>query len=299
MEKVNKLLQSIALVIKADDDELKDLIENFPEVDQLMKYVEKYEKKIAKLLKAQKKHFIDKVESLVAKDENDITVLALLQMLMSEFFETDDFEQDMTEASQSFFNESVSTLVASIMDMIDKDIQFEILSQRTLDWIESWSADLASLMKLSSHEAIETIFAESIEAGEGIPKIVSKLKELPEFDRARARKTAITEVLTASSVSQHEAYTQSPAVTGKTWLHSGSRKNSPRPHHVDLSGTTIAMDEKFDVGGHAADYPRDTSLPAKERVYCHCALSPSVDENILGLTKEEKEEIRRSVLSAR
>lgn len=43
-------------------------------------------------------------------------------------------------------------------------------------------------------------------------------------------------------------------------------------------------------------FPRDPKLSAGERVHCHCVLSPVVDNEILGLTAEEKEEIRREAL---
>lgn len=52
----------------------------------------------------------------------------------------------------------------------------------------------------------------------------------------------------------------------------------------------------FDVNDHAADHPRDTSLPASERVHCHWVLSPVMNKDILGLSKEEKEELRHRAL---
>lgn len=38
-------------------------------------------------------------------------------------------------------------------------------------------------------------------------------------------------------------------------------------------------------------FPRDPKLSAGERVHCHCVLSPVVDNKIIGLSAEEKEEI--------
>ncbi|OIS67849.1 hypothetical protein A4A36_07830 [Bacillus subtilis] len=42
-------------------------------------------------------------------------------------------------------------------------------------------------------------------------------KDMPQFDRERARTMALTEVLAASSAAQHESYVQSPAVKKKKW----------------------------------------------------------------------------------
>lgn len=297
MEKLLKVLESIESITKAEDDELKDLLSDFPIVDKLVDHVTKYEKKIAKLLKNQRKHFIDGVKSLVAKDAaGDVLLLQFLQGILPELFESDKFEEEMSEASKAFLLMTVPEITEEVMELIDKDVSFNTLSKRTTDWIEDWSNDLGSLMKLTSHNALEKQLLEGIELGEGIPKIVDRLKDLPEFNRKRAYNTAVTEVLTASSYSQKEAYDQSPSVTGKTWLHSGTRMIKPRPHHQDLHDNTIPLDEKWSVGGFSADVPRDVGLPAKERVRCHCAMAPSVDEQIFGLSKERKEEIRQQVL---
>ncbi len=48
------------------------------------------------------------------------------------------------------------------MNSIDADIPFKVLSERTEEWIESWSQELAQLMKLKTHEAIEQTLKEGI-----------------------------------------------------------------------------------------------------------------------------------------
>jgi hypothetical protein len=199
----------------------------------------------------------------------------------------------MRDASVKFLSSTVPELADSIMQLIDKDIAFDQLSQRNLTWIEEWGDELGKLMKTSTHEKVTKVLYDGLAEGKSIQDMELQLAELPDFDRTRARRTAITEVLTASSVAQDEAYLQSPAVTGKTWLHSGPRGINPRDAHVALNGTTIDVNERFNVNGHDASYPRDTNLPASERVNCHCTMSPSVDESILGLSKEEKERLRR------
>ena len=125
------------------------------------------------------------------------------------------------------------------MHSIDADIPFKVLSEKTEQWIESWSQELAQLMQLNTHTAIEQTLKEGIKEGRSIQEIELQLKDLPEFSRKRARVTAVTEVLTASSVAQHESYVQSPAVTAKRWKHSGGKKNQSRESHVQLDGTII------------------------------------------------------------
>ncbi|WP_309087182.1 phage minor head protein [Domibacillus sp.] len=297
MRKVEKLLKSLNnYIAKAEeDDELKlvEMIPDFPGLDMMPKYVEDYEKKVAKLLRKQRKHFLDGVKSFVSKD---ITLEALLVFITSNLFASDEFAEEMEEETSEFLQLTVAGLAAIIMEEIDKDVPFEVLSNRSITWIEEWSAELGKLMKLNSHEALEKELKKVIENGGSIQEAELAIKDLPQFDRARARTTAVTEILTASSVAQVESYKQSPAVEKKRWRHSGSKKNNPREAHMDLDGEEIGLDEMFDVNGHAADHPRDTALPAGERVNCHCVLSAVVNEKILGLSKEEKEEMRKQAL---
>lgn len=296
MSKVDKLFVSLnEYIAKAgeDDEKLTDVIPDFPGLESIPGYVEDYEKKIAKLLRKQRKYYLNGVKSYIGKN---ITLQALLIYLTSNLFAEDEFAEEMEEETSAFLQLTIAGLATELMDAIDKDVPFERLSNRSVTWIEEWSKELGKLMKLNTHEALERELKKVIEKGGSIQDAELAIKDLPEFDRQRARTTAITEVLTASSVAQVEAYRQSPAVEKKRWRHSGSKKNKPRKEHQELDGKEILVDEKFNVNGHAADYPRDPSLPASERVNCHCVLSPVVSESILGLSKEEKEEIRRQVL---
>jgi hypothetical protein len=295
MSKVERLLKSITAVLKAEeeDEDITTDVPDFPGLDKIPKWVEEYEKKVAKLLRSQRKHFLNGVKNYVQKD---LTVAGLLTFFTNDLFASDDFAEDMEKETKAFLSLTVSELAADIMDAIDKDVAFSVLSNRTTKWIETWSKDLGDLMKLHSHEALESELLKVIEEGGSIADAELAIKNLPQFDRKRARTTALTEILTASSRSQWEAYAQSPAVTHKIWKHSGSKKNNPRKEHEDLDGTEIKVDDKFDVNGKEADYPRDPSLPASERVNCHCAMGPGVDRAILGLSKEEKEKLREEAL---
>lgn len=295
-EKAIKLIQSInEFVAKADGtEELRMLLVDHPNRDKLIDSINDYETIIGKLLRNQRREFIEAIRYYTGGSAtSNPLVSAMVELVMSDIFESDNFDVDMSRASSDFLYKTVPEFTAAIMTAIDKDIAFNMLSPRTTDWIDRWSSELGRLMKLTTHTKVQDVLRQGIQEGLSIQDIELSLTELPEFDRNRARRTAITEVLTANTVSQHEAYLQSPAVTGKTWLHSGGKGINPRPAHVALHNTTIPLEEFFNVNGYEASHPRDTILPASERVNCHCALAPAVDEAILGLSKEEKERIRQ------
>lgn len=300
MNKTDKLLESLnAFIKKAEEDEMKNLMESvpdFPGLSKIPKFVEEYEKGIAKLLRRQRKKYLDGLNGFVSKDSK-ATLEALLVFFTQNLFAEDDFEEEFQELTK-ILQQTIEELAEVIMDSIDPEVPFKVLSNRTINWIKGWSEKLAQIMKLNTHEAVENVLTDAIENGSTIQDIELTLKDMPQFDRERARTTAITEVLAASSAAQHESYAQSPAVKKKKWRHSGGKKNNPRENHIDLDGTVIGVDEEFQIpgSGETCMFPRDPKLSAGERVHCHCVLSPVVDNDILGLSAEEKEKIRREAL---
>ncbi|MCY8789915.1 hypothetical protein MOD87_16880 [Bacillus inaquosorum] len=302
MNKTDKLLESLNVFIqKAEENQYKQLgemVPDFPGKSNIPKYVEEYEKGIARLLRRQRKKFLDGLKGFVSKDSKE-TLEALLVFFTQNLFAVDGFEEEFQELTEGFLQQTIEELAEVIMDSIDPEVPFKVLSNRTINWIKDWSKKLAGIMKLNTHEAVENVLTDAIENGSTIQDIELTLKDMPQFDRERARTTAITEVLAASSAAQYESFAQSPAVKKKKWRHSGGKKNNPRENHIDLDGTVIGVDEEFQIPGSSETcmFPRDPKLSAGERVHCHCVLSPVVDNKILGLSPEEKEEIRREVLA--
>jgi uncharacterized protein with gpF-like domain len=299
MQKIDKLIKSLNdFIAKAEDEEekLEDIVSDFPGLENLSKIVEDYEKSIAKLLRTQRKWFLDEFQGFVSKSDKE-TLEAFLVYLTNDLFAADKFAEEFGEETTEFLKMTIEELARLMMDSIDKDVPFEVLSKRTTDWIRSWSRDLADLMQLKTHEGLERELLQAIEEGESIADVELRIKDMPEFNRNRARATARTEILTASSQAHYESFKQSPAVVMKKWKHSGSKKNNPRETHVAMDGVEIPVDDFFYVDGEAGLYPRDPNFSAKNRVNCGCALSPVVDREILGLSKEEKEAIRQEVLN--
>ncbi|MCY8167196.1 phage head morphogenesis protein [Bacillus spizizenii] len=301
MNKTDKLLESLnVFILKAEENQFKQLgemVPDFPGKSNIPKYVEDYEKGIARLLRRQRKKFLDGLNGFVSKDSKE-TLEALLVFFTQNLFAEDDFEEEFQELTEGFLQQTIEELAEVIMDSIDPEVPFKVLSNRTINWIKGWSEKLTKIMKLNTHEAVENVLTNAIENGSSIQDIELTLKDMPQFDRVRARTTAITEVLAASSAAQHESYAQSPAVKKKKWRHSGGKKNNPRESHIDLDGTVIGVDEEFQIPGSSETcmFPRDPKLSAGERVRCHCVLSPVVDHQILSLSANEKEEIRQDLL---
>lgn len=300
MSKINKLLNNLNIFIeKADDDDLED-IPDFPGVEKVPQLVENYEKVVARLLREQRDRFLNELSTFVSKSifKNDSATLEFFLMYLKEdLFAADEFADEFGEETAKFLELTVEELASLMMESIDPDILLETISEKTTNWIKKWSSDLADLMELNTHEALERELIQAIEGGESIADVELRMKDMPQFNRNRARATARTEILTASSNAHYESFLQSPSVVGKTWKHSGAKKNNPRETHMAMDGTTIPVDDYFYVDGEAGLYPRDINFSAKNRVNCGCVIGPDVDEDVLGYSKEEKEAMRQEVLN--
>ncbi len=299
MNKVDNLLTGINAFIRKAEEGSEDiraiLPDDIPELEELPVLVEEFEKLTAKLLRQQRKFYLDAFKSFISKDD-EITLEAMLNYFQSDLFASDEFAILFGAEAALFLSNTTESLTKIIMESIDKDVAFNVLSKRTTDWVTAWSSELAEIMQLNTHKAIESELIAALQNGESIQQAEIRLKDLPEFDRKRARATARTEILAASSQANWESFMQSPSVEGKKWKHSGSKKSKPRETHVAMDGEVVGVDELFLVDGEFGMYPRDTTFSAKNRVNCGCVIGPVVNQDIIGLSPEEKEEIRQQVL---
>ncbi|MGC5326445.1 HNH endonuclease [Brevibacillus sp. SYSU BS000544] len=293
MEKIKRLLKAIKRIIKGEDDELLEQLSDFPNSKDIVNLESEYEKKIAKLLRKERSFFIGQISADVSEKT---TLDDISTHLKKEVFASDEFDKEMEKVNKTFLGQAVKHFSKTIMGDIDKDVPFVGVSKDANDRIKNWSKELATHVKEYTHQAIEReLLLEK--ATKGSPEAFLRvLRNLPEFDRSRARTIAVTETMTAQGIAEWEAYRQSPAVNGKTWQHSLSGGGMSRPAHVSLSGTTIGTNEEFQVNGYQAQFPRDPSLPASERVRCRCRLVPSIDQSVLKLPKVEKEKMLRQVI---
>jgi len=298
MHKIDKLIKSLNdFIAKADKEEsIEDIVPEFPGLDKLPAIIEDYEKAVARLLRAQRKRFLDAFNTFISKDDKQ-TLEAFLVFLKSDLFAADEFAEEFSEETAEFLQLTIEQLTELMMESIDKDVSFEVLSKKTTDWIEKWSKDLGELMQLNTHEALEKELLQAIDDGDSIAEAELRMKEMSQFNRNRARATARTEILTASSRAHWESFMQSPAVKEKKWKHSGTKKIDPRQTHVAMDGVAIPVDDYFYVDGESGLYPRDPNFSAKNRVNCGCVVGPVVDQEVLGLSKEEKEKLRQEALN--
>lgn len=298
MSKIENVLKKInSFIEKAENKKvnIEDIMPKFDGLEKLPNIIEEYEKVVARLLRKQMRFYVKELEGFVSKDDTG-ELDAFFAYMKYDLFASDQFKGDFRKETADFLESTIKELAKIMMDSIDRDVAFSMLSQTSLEWIEFWSEDLADLMELRTHNALEGELLDVIVNGESIAEAEQRIKDLPEFSRNRARTTARTEILTASSQAHYESFAQSPAVVGKKWRHSGTKNIDAREEHMAMDGVETPVDSYFIVDGEMGLYPRDPSFSARNRVNCGCVISPVIDNSILRLSKEEKEELRREAL---
>lgn len=290
------LLKAINAYIKKADDDLEETLdtEGYTHAGKTIDYINDMEDGIADALIAQ--------TAIVTSAISQSKDLEQFRKVWEKAKKTDVADRDIEAVIIEQLRKFLPQYTGYYIQMTDRELVFSRLSKRAEAWIDEWAADLGRLMKLNSHNEIQAIYDKGLKEGIGIEEFSRRILESGIRDeRYKARRCAVTEILTAHRQAQQEAFMQSPSVEEKAWLHTGEYRNEPRENHVAMSGQTVPVSSPFELeGADGVTYypmiPGDTNLPAGERINCHCIAQPIVNEDVLGLSLEERKALQQKAL---
>lgn len=290
------LIKAIERYIEKADNDLSKALDDagFANAKDSVNSISELEDELAGILKDQTSNI---VKELAAAGS-----LAAAAKLVDKLFVEDETRKLLIDALQKFYKENVPILSTVYMKEAEDDMVVSQIRQRTVSWIKTWSSDLADLMQLAFKDQIGGIIAAALENGKGVEELKRKLiTEGVRNEEYRARAAAITEMLRAHSVAREEAIQQSPATDRKKWLHTGAHKIVPRENHVAMSGQVVPKEKPFVMRGRSGStyypmFPRDSVLPAEEVINCHCVHVPVVNDDILGMTLEERQRLQQQII---
>lgn len=292
------MLNAILKSADTDGNISDDLPDDMPGADSLQSFFEEYEKKLAKLLRKQMKYYC---KALSAYGAADIVSEEILNLFEEELFINDTFENDMANLSNEVLLPIIIALCEIIMESLDPDILFEELSERTEADVTEWGVTLAAFIFLATRNGILGAISVAITGNLTVSALITALQDLRVFSRGRASSIAKNEVLTALSIAQQESYGQSPAVTGKMWVHTDRQEGNPRANHQKMDGLEVPVDEEFEIEDSAETcmFPREPKLSPAERMNCNCVIFPVIDGLTIVLSKEDKEALRQQYIAER
>ena len=294
----SSLIKAIdAYIAKADDDLIEQLkAAGFQVDDDMLKTLQALEDEIAEALVEETAVFTTAVDA--ALDLQDFA-----EKIWPDIKLTDTLAATLSSIFAKRFEELMPGLVEAYLQITDRDLHLEQVSKKTAAWVQSWSEQLGEIMKLNSHNTIERLLTDGLQNGSSISEFTQSILDSGvRNEYYRARTVSVTEVLRAHSAAQQEAFMQSPAVTRKKWRHTGSRNNNARRNHVAMDGKVVDKEKPFVLKGADGStyypmFPRDPSLPVGETANCHCLDEPIVDDDILGLSLEERQELQRQAVA--
>ena len=282
-------------ILKADNKLIAQLkLSGFLDADFTVEEAERLDDEVSEILEEEIDEICSLAESSKSADE--------FAKKFAKAKNKDITAKKLREVLSDHYNRLTPSLVDSYIKAVDKELGFIRLSRGLSKWISSWSEELADMMQLTTHKKIEDILSKRLTDGSGIDVIIRDLQaEGIRNERYRARSTAITESLRAHSAASQEAAAQNPCITSKVWRHSGARHNNPRPNHVDMDGQMVDKNTPFILTGadglsYSPMYPRDPSLPAAESVNCHCIAQYIVNEDIFGLSLEQRQQMQEAAI---
>ena len=291
------LIKAINAYLAKADVDLADALkaEGYGEPQATIGYMQGIEDDVAEALVEETDYFLAEAEKAADLETFAADIWPRVKL-------NDRLKAKLATAFTEHLSEFMPEFVAYYIAQTDRSLKLEVVSKRTVAWVESWSEQLGEIMQLNSHKEIETILTKGLKDGTGIASFTREILDSGIRDEYyKARRVALTEVLGAHSVAQQEAFMQSPAVVDKAWKHTGAYRNEPRQNHVDMDGQRVPKDVPFTLTGvkggtHYPMFPRDSVLPPEERINCHCICQPVVSEDILGLPLEERQRLQQEAI---
>ena len=291
------LIKAIDAYLAKADGDLADALkaEGYAEPQATIGYMQDIEDDVAEALVEETDYFLAEAEKAADLETFAADIWPRVKL-------NDRLKAKLATVFTEHLSEFMPEFVAYYIAQTDRSLKLEVVSKRTVAWVESWSEQLGEIMQLNSHKEIETILTKGLKDGTGIASFTREILDSGIRDEYyKARRVALTEVLGAHSVAQQEAFMQSPAVVDKAWKHTGAYRNEPRQNHVDMDGQRVPKDAPFTLTGikggtYEPMYPRDVILPPEGRINCHCICQPVVSEDILGLPLEERQRLQQEAI---
>ena len=164
----------------------------------------------------------------------------------------------------------------------------------TNEWFSKWvtknGLKKAKQINDTTHEELlrelQISIGASLDSGSSQREIVKNLLSITDgvydnMSRARANLIARTEAASSVNAGTYATY-KVEGVQKKEWLslRDGRTRGNDADdefNHVDMDGTVVNIDDKFDVGGEMLDYPGDPIGSAGNVCNCRCTTLPVLE----------------------
>lgn len=188
----------------------------------------------------------------------------------AEPFDKAAWEARFAEGIEPLLVEVLADSARETLAEVGVSVAFDVQNPAVTDWLRVRAQRFAVSVNETTWTALKESLAEGIAAGESIPDLSKRVREVfTEASETRATTIARTEVIGASNAGAVEAAKQSGVVETKTWV--AALDERTRPTHVRAHGQTVGLHENFAVGGGHGPAPGQIGLAAED-VRCRCSV---------------------------
>ena len=296
---VTPLLEAIEQYIAKADNDLEDQLneEGYVEAGVAVSHMGAIEDGVTAAVE-------NNVDEVLARLQSTSGVDDFIENVWPEISNSDEMEKALYDLFYQQFDELLRRFTKQWIISADAELR-EVVDDRITRpaeaFIKWWSQQLADIMHLNTKDGIEKILLDAQEQNQTIDEVAQAIADSGIRECGyRSRRVAVTEVLRVEEYAHQEARIQNPSCYKKEWVHTGAAH--PRENHVAINGQQVFKREPFTLTGrNGGTYypmcPRDTSLPAEESINCHCTTKDIVDQEILGMSLEDRMALREKYMN--
>lgn len=296
---VTPLLEAIEQYIAKADNDLEDQLneEGYVEAGVAVSHMGAIEDGVTAAVE-------NNVDEVLARLQSASGVDDFIENVWPEISNSDEMEKALYDLFYQQFDELLRRFTKQWIISADAELG-EVVDDRITRpaeaFIKGWSQQLADIMHLNTKDGIEKILLDAQEQNQTIDEVEQAIADSGIRECGyRSRRVAVTEVLRVEEYAHQEARIQNPSCYKKEWVHTGAAH--PRENHVAINGQQVFKREPFTLTGRNGDTyypmcPRDTSLPAEESINCHCTTKDVVDQEILGMSLEDRVALREKYMN--
>jgi SPP1 gp7 family putative phage head morphogenesis protein len=146
----------------------------------------------------------------------------------------------------------------------------DIFESAIFQWVAEHALKRARTITDTLKESVRSIVRDSFADGTGEAATAKLIREKVgrQLSASSAARIARTEAHTAAAVGSDQAARSTGLEMVKEWA--AAEDSRTRPSHNEADGQEVAMDDAFNVGGAALQFPGDPNAPAREIVNCRC-----------------------------
>ena len=296
---VTPLLEAIEQYIAKADNDLEDQLneEGYVEAGVAVSHMGAIEDGVTAAVE-------NNVDEVLARLQSASGVDDFIENVWPEISNSDEMEKALYDLFYQQFDELLRRFTKQWIISADAELGEAVddrITRPAEAFIKGWSQQLADIMHLNTKDGIEKILLDAQEQNQTIDEVAQAIADSGIRECGyRSRRVAVTEVLRVEEYAHQEARIQNPSCHKKEWVHTGAAH--PRENHVAINGQQVFKREPFTLTGrNGGTYypmcPRDTSLPAEESINCHCTTKDVVDQEILGMSLEDRVALREKYMN--